>query len=108
MLIFYYFDVASDMGRFFYGNNEACLGGKGKIYDAKRILRGYLTAKEDFMSENELVDGVYGKKIRSLKEKYETLQQEDKVRQEELNNIYNSKRFKLACAMEKVIKPFKG
>lgn len=34
-LIFYYFDVASDMGRFFYGNNEACLGGKGKIYDAK-------------------------------------------------------------------------
>lgn len=80
----------------------------GKIYDAKRILRGYLTAKEDFMSENELVDGVYGKKIRSLKEKYETLQQEDKVRQEELTNIYNSKRFKLACAMEKVIKPFKG
>lgn len=80
----------------------------GKIYDAKRILRGYLTAKEDFMSENELVDGVYGKKIRSLKEKYETLQQEDKVRQEELINIYNSKRFKLACAMEKVIKPFKG
>lgn len=76
-------------------------------FDAKRILRGYLTANEDFMSENELVDGIYGKELRSLKEKYETLQQEDKVRQEELTNIYNSKRFKLACAMEKVIKPLK-
>lgn len=79
----------------------------GNTFEAKRILRGYLTANEDFMSENEPVDGVYGKQIRSLKEKYETLQQEDKVRQEELTNIYNSKRFKLACAMEKVIKPFK-
>jgi GT2 family glycosyltransferase len=76
-------------------------------FDAKRILRGYLTANEDFMSENELVDGIYGKELRSLKEKYEALQQEDKVRQEELTNIYNSKRFKLACGMEKLIKPLK-
>lgn len=34
-LIFYYFDVASDKGRFYYGNNELCLGGMGKIYSQK-------------------------------------------------------------------------
>lgn len=76
-------------------------------FDTKRILRGYLTANEDFMSENELIDGFYGKGLRSLKETYEALQREDKVRQEELSNIYHSKRFRLACAMEKMIKPFK-
>jgi len=34
-LLFYYFDVASEKGRFFYGNNDACLGGLGCIYDEK-------------------------------------------------------------------------
>ena len=34
-LMFYYFDVASDKGRFYYGNNPACLGGMGSIYIEK-------------------------------------------------------------------------
>lgn len=34
-LLFYYFDVASEKGRFFYGNNEACLGGEGLVYSQK-------------------------------------------------------------------------
>lgn len=80
----------------------------GKAYDSKRILRGYLNAQGEFLSDNELVEGLYGQKLRSLKDSYETLQREDQVRQEELSNIYNSKRFQLACAMEKMIKPFKN
>lgn len=80
----------------------------GKAYDSKRILRAYLTAQGNFLSDNELVDGVYGQQLRSLKESYETLQRESQVRQEELSNIYNSKRFRLACAMEKMVKPFRN
>lgn len=80
----------------------------GKAYDSKRILRGYLNAQGEFLSDNELVDGMYGQQLRSLKDSYETLQREDQVRQEELSNIYHSRRFRLACAMEKLIKPFKN
>ena len=34
-LLFYYFDVASEAGRFYYGNNGSCLGGIGKLYTEK-------------------------------------------------------------------------
>lgn len=78
-----------------------------KNYDAKLILRGFLSGKNDCLSENELIDGVYTKQIKSLIDENEKLQQENKVKSEEINNIYNSKRFKLACAMEKIIRPFK-
>ena len=80
----------------------------GKSYDSKRILRGYLAAQGDFLSDNELVDGVYGQQFRTLRENYEALQREDQIRQQELSNIYHSKRFQLACALEKMIKPLKN
>lgn len=78
-----------------------------KEYDSKRILRGYLAGKEEYLSENELIDGWYSRNLKKLTSDYVNLQQEDKVKSEELSNIYHSKRFRLACAMEKLVKPFK-
>lgn len=34
-LLFYYFDIASENGRFYYGNNAECLGGRGEVYTQK-------------------------------------------------------------------------
>ena len=76
-------------------------------FDAKMILRGYLLAKGEFLSENEPVDSFYSEKLQKLAEDYEKFQSEAQVMKEEITNIYNSKRFKLACAMEKMIRPLK-
>lgn len=76
-------------------------------FDAKMILRGYLLTKGEFLSENETIDGFYGEKLEKLAQAYEKLQREAEVMGQELTNIYHSKRFKLACAMEKIIRPFK-
>lgn len=78
-----------------------------KEFDTKLILRGYLSGKNDFLSDNELVDGIYTNQIKSLIGENERLRQDNQVKSEEINNIYNSKRFRLACAMEKIIRPFK-
>lgn len=34
-LLYYYFDVESEKGRFYYGNNADCLGGVGEVYERK-------------------------------------------------------------------------
>ena len=78
-----------------------------KAYDAKMILRGYLLPKGKFLSENEEIDGFYGERLEKLTQGYEELQREAEVMGQELTNIYHSKRFKLACAMEKIIRPLK-
>lgn len=87
---------------------QAAVKEPSKSYDRKRVLRGYLLAQGDFLASQEPVDGMYSEKLKTLQADYEKLQQEDKVRQEELSNIYHSKRFQIACAMEKIIRPFKG
>lgn len=78
----------------------------GTQYDSKKILRAYMTAKGEYLSALDLEDGIYGEELRSLKKNYTTLQSEDKVRKEELMNIYNSKRFRLANAMRELVRPF--
>lgn len=102
----------ADLGNHRFAKNtisvlESAIVDHTKTYDAKRILRGYLQGKEDYLSENELIDGWYSTKLKKITSEFASLQQEDKAKSEELSNIYHSKRFRLACAMEKMIKPFK-
>lgn len=78
-----------------------------RAVDTKMILRGFLLAQGSYLSDNEAVDGLYSIPLKDLTEKYEKLSQEDKVKGEEIYNIYHSKRFKLACAMEKLVRPLK-
>lgn len=99
----------TDLGNFaiqtIYALNKE-IENPGKTFDSKRILRAYLTAEKKYLANVDLQDGIYGERLRTLEENYETLQREDQVRKEELDNIYNSKRFRLACAFKKVLSPF--
>lgn len=78
----------------------------GELFDSKRILRAYLTAEKKYLANVDTEDGIYGNCLRALEKEYKTLQSEDKIRKEELDNIYHSKRFRLACALKKVMNPF--
>lgn len=80
----------------------------GEGYDTREILRGYLLGQNKYMSAVDPQEGIYTAQLTELKEKYEKLVQEDKVRQEELRNIYNSKRYKLASFLAKLVEPFRN
>ncbi len=81
--------------------------GKDEGFDAKVILRAYMLGSNKKIAVMDEQDGLYGKRIVELENAYETLAREDKYKGEELYNIYHSKRFQLACTLEKLIRPLK-
>lgn len=112
---FYINEVKEQENHFFARETKQVLAGKiqdkgkGKDegFDAKTILRGYMLGSNGKIAVMDEQDGIYGKRIVELENAYETLAREDKYKGEELYNIYHSKRFRLACALEKLIKPLK-
>ncbi|MDE6314582.1 MAG: glycosyltransferase family 2 protein [Lachnospiraceae bacterium] len=74
--------------------------------DTRAILRGYLLGKNQYLSAVDEQEGMYTAKITELQQKYDKLLQEDKVRQEELSNIYHSKRYKFASFLAN-LNPFR-
>lgn len=87
-----------------------CTEEECQSFDAKAFLRGYLLGSKESLGEMDLEDGLYSAREREhteLRHAYEALLAEKEYLGQELDNIYHSKRFKLACALEKLIKPLK-
>lgn len=78
-----------------------------RIVDTRRILSAYLRTEGLYLSTNDPVEGIYAIEIKELKEKYKRLSHEDDINRQELYNIYNSKRYQLACFLEELIRPFR-